>query len=115
MDIILLYLFTRLEAVSFTVGFFFTAGIVFVMVGWLIRGVTENSKLLPGEMRFAYWVIAISLAANLIIPTQKQAAIILAGSAIIDVAKSETAGRLASKSVQLIEQTIDGYLKEKVK
>lgn len=113
MDIFLLYLWTRLEPISFAYSFFFWMATI-IALGVLVCMACEGSAEVGQRlMRGCLWCIGVTLAISIVMPTQKQAAIILAGSAILDVAKTETANRLASKSVQLIEQTLDGYLKPK--
>lgn len=119
MDIFLLYLFTRLDAFIFLL--LFGAGMGGVVVLACAIGLDDTWDHLKPERKTALraWrtrgivIASVFLLFAALVPTQKDAALILAGSAVIDVAKSETAGRLASKSVQLIEQTLDGYLKPK--
>ena len=122
MDIFLLYLWTRLDQISFTLGTLFllccgvlAASVLSRMFCFDQHEREESWEFWGPWVKKAIWVGGVILAINIIIPTQKQAAIILAGSAILDVAKSEAAGRIASKSVQLIEQTLDGYLKKDAK
>lgn len=119
MDIFLLYLFTRIDNLQMT--------LLLVLVGifvWCLANFISTDIDSWGESRAANkkatneaikkrmrWTIPL-IVALVVIPGQKDMAIILAGSAVLDVARSETAGRLASKSVQLIEQTLDGYLKK---
>jgi Na+/phosphate symporter len=114
MDIFLLYLFTRLGPLHTAL---FVA-IAITGVGIFISALAPMGESQQFKDDCAKWrsrsIVAFLLfgAVKVFIPTQSDAALILAGSAVIDVAKSETAGRLASKSVQLIEQTLDGYLKK---
>ncbi|MNY60861.1 hypothetical protein D3C86_1974710 [compost metagenome] len=46
----------------------------------------------------------------LLMPTKQEAAVIVAGGAVVEAAKSETAQRLASKSVTILENSLDNIL-----
>lgn len=118
MDIFLLYLFTRLDAFKMTLVvlavFLCIAALITIMT--TIDTYSDEEKTAAAERRkIGYKLIACAFAIQLLnvaVPNRESAAVILGGYAIIEVARSETAGRLASKSVQLIEQTLDGYLKK---
>lgn len=115
MEIFLLYLFTRLTVINNVLSLVAILGTilgVMVLAFSLAETRTESGVKIGKRMIVAGVVAVFGLV---IIPTQKDAAVILAGWGVLEIAKSETAGRLASKSAQLIEQTIDGYLKEKAK
>lgn len=122
MDIFLLYLFTRLNplhAALFIVAFLTGIGALVAVIGCVVTTFDESFEDHRKPWRaLAKVIVPVFLvvgAVKVLLPTQKDAALILAGYGVIEVAKSDTAGRLASKSVQLIEQTLDGYLKKEKK
>lgn len=96
MDIFLLYLFTRLDPLA---NLFIGGLVLLPMIAGVLYGIRSDMNLKP---EWSWWSKSALMAWALVIlglvfvPSQKDAAIILAGSAILDVAKSETAGRLAS-------------------
>jgi hypothetical protein len=61
------------------------------------------------------WVaFAVFTLLNIITPTQKDVALILAGSTIMSIARTDEAQRITSKSVRVVEQYLDALLtKEK--
>lgn len=112
MDIVLLYVFTRLNPLN---ELFIGLAVLstFSAFSCVVFGCGEyGNKHLLKWIKPAIAALIVGVLGAVLVPTQKDAALILAGSAVLDVARSETAGRLASKSVQLIEQTLDGYLKK---
>lgn len=124
MEIFLLYAFTRLDAIGTFAGVVSVVGLMSGFVAMFIHmgcesELRENSS--EGDKKITKRIGSLSrclLVAGFVsaiicvlTPTQKDAAIILAGAGILEVAKTDAAQRLASKSVQLIEQTLDGYLK----
>lgn len=115
MDIFLLYLWTRLDVISTTSGMMSFAFSLALLFSFIFRTYPDDDDVAAAAKKAAKPLLRAAIACLIlfaIVPTKKDAMFILAGSAVIDVARSETAGRLASKSVQLIEQTLDGYLKK---
>ena len=118
MEIFLLYLFTRIPAIQ--VLLFSITALAF-MIG-VVKALSadgdyhlndaQRAPLFKDARRWMMWAILPGILWGLI-PSKSDVGIILAGTAVIEAAKSETAGRLASKSVQLIEQTLDGLIKQK--
>ena len=115
MDIILLYLWTRLDQFFFAMWVVFIGAILMLGGVWLVRLVREDSTIGDSYFRKAWWTIIAVLSLNMIVPTKSSVALILGGSAVLEAARSDSARRIASKSVQLIEQTLDGYLKKDAK
>lgn len=123
MDIFLLYVFTRVNVLLTIFGV--AAFVLLFIVALLhmtadINGIgrdnrDEITKKHRQSANRLLWVAVPCVVMVAIIPSQRDLAIILAGHGLFEIAKSETAGRLASKSVQLIEQTLDGYLKKDAK
>lgn len=59
-------------------------------------------------------MFAVCCSTNILIPSQKDAMFIAGGVAVIEAAKSDTAQRLASKSIVAIESWLDAAnIKEK--
>jgi hypothetical protein len=52
---------------------------------------------------------------SIMIPSTKNAMLILGGAALLDVARTDDAKRLAGKSVQVIEKFLDGQLQQSEK
>lgn len=118
-EIFLLYLFTRLGAIQ-TILFI---GAVFSSVALFSLGImlmaTAASNYHKEEHAFSkraikYPITTLSICGLLllIVPSQKDAMFIVAGAGVLEAAKTETAQRLASKSVQVIEGFIDNYLEK---
>ena len=120
MEIFLLYLFTRLDPLNHALTGFAVVSSICIFIAlmffpfWNDPYFIGNDFVQLGRKWFRRVCIALVIAGigAIAVPTQKEAAIILAGYGILEVAKSESAQRLAGKSVELIEQTLDGYLKK---
>lgn len=112
MEIFLLYLFTRLNIILTFAGI----GLAILLLG-LFMTVIVLDDAPEAWKRFQRWRVMfyICLGIVVVVPTQESAAMVLGGYAVLEAAKTETAGRLASKSVQLIEQTLDSFLKKEEK
>lgn len=107
----MLYLFTRLDSIGILLGL--ACFILFFASAIAIWFSMENCGSLP-VCRKIWWLFAVVLALNIITPTQKDVAIILAGSTIMSIAKTDEAQRITSKSVRVVEQYLDALLiKEK--
>lgn len=114
MEIFLLYLWTRLDAIQgllITASIFLGIGALFSCIFRTFPDEVISAKAGEYTKPLIRWLVVVALIAATV-PSKQDALFILAGTGVIEVAKSETAGRLASKSVQLIEQTLDGYLKK---
>ena len=119
MDIFLLYLFTRVDPLMVFLAcsaFALAMAALFIYINSDMGSWRDNHRekeIAEKKLAMQFLKAAIPfVVALVVIPSQKDLALILAGYGVIEVAKSETAGRLASKSVRLIEQTLDGYLKK---
>lgn len=109
-----LYLLTRLDNISCMLTLFLIIGgiayAVFIFV-WVCEGRPDEYKgLVPLWKMFAITTVFITL-----IPNKNDVAFILAGTGIIETAKSDTAQRLAGKSVSIFEKYLDELLKEEKK
>lgn len=57
----------------------------------------------------------IALIINTLVPSNEDMKFILAGTGLVEISKSDTAQRMAGKSVQIVEQYLDSLLKEEKK
>lgn len=116
MEMFWLYMFTRLDAILVTsLTVLIVSGCAFCVAGfvWAMEGFDDEfsgPKLLTQRGGKAMVIAGVVL---MLTPSQKDVAVMLAGSAVLHAARTPEAGRIASKSVQLIEQTLDAYLKPK--
>ena len=111
MDIFLLYLFTRLDALhdaAITVVVFGGMACLFLVMAVHIF---EEKSCMKWAWRTGYLAVAAAFLA-IAVPTQKDALFILAGVGVLEVAKADATKRIASKSVQVIEQFLDERLKK---
>lgn len=119
-DIFLLYIFTRADAAQNLLVLITFVSAMLTALWWMTAcgvfssyGLLEEKKQRFGKVskRFAVAsLVAASLATAL--PSQKDLMFILAGVGVLEVAKSETAQRIAGKSVQVIEQYLDGLVEK---
>ena len=107
----MLYLFTRLDSFNGVLGFaalcLFIASLIAL---WVTLFETKRSFF-----NKIWWSFAVLMVFNIIVPTQKDVAIILAGSTIMSLAKTDDAKRITNKSVQVVEQYLDAFLKKEKK
>ena len=114
-EMFLLYLLTRLDVVVLTAMWVLVIGGVAWGIAVMVTldnflfddGVAARKKLWP------FWkVLAACVAVLVVTPSQKDAMFIIAGTGVIEAAKSDTAQRLAGKSVNVVEKYLDEMLKE---
>lgn len=107
-----LYLITRLDAVNSFAAVItfvlFSAGGFAVLYG-LSESVDEARKL--GKNLLTGAVVAALICAAT--PTKSDAMFIAGGAAVIEASKSETAQRIASKSVEAVERWLDFNMGDK--
>jgi hypothetical protein len=78
---------------------------------WTIERMPEKYRhLLP-----LWKPLAIAAVLMTLMPSQKDAMFILAGTGVIEAAKTDTAQRIAGKSVDVVEKYLDELLKESKK
>jgi membrane-anchored protein YejM (alkaline phosphatase superfamily) len=65
--------------------------------------------------KFSFYTFAGTLVFLFIIPTTKQGMVLVASGAVIEAAKTETAQRIAGKSVLVVEKALDELLADKPK
>jgi high-affinity Fe2+/Pb2+ permease len=107
----MLYLFTRLDSFNGVLGF---AAVVLFIASLIALWITLFETKLPFFNKI-WWSFAVLMVLNIIVPTQKNVALILAGSTIMSIAKTDEAQRITSKSVRVVEQYLDALLKDKEK
>ena len=119
-EMIWLYLLTSLD------GIICLAWMTLVIGGvcWVFYLMATHDSFLfakgEGEEKRArvwpYWkLFATCVVILVLVPDQKQATFILAGTGVIEAAKSDTAKRIAGKSVDVVEKYLDEMLKEEKK
>ena len=103
-------IFMILAIVSFIV--LLGAGSVYLAVPW-----SKNEEAVMRRMykaaKFSFYTFACALVFLFIIPTTKQGMVLVASGAIIEAAKTETAQRIAGKSVLVVEKALDELLADK--
>ena len=110
-EVLWLYLFTRLDALRELAIVATVFGGSGVGAAWFAVFVDDWKG--PVKSLTALWVCVV--LCTVAIPTQKDAMFILAGTGVIQAAKTDTAQRLAGKSVAVIEKALDDYLKQTTK
>jgi hypothetical protein len=113
----MLYLFTRLGTLNgvITAGalLLLTATIISIFVICMMCAEDIGGQY-PKAFHKVWAAFAVFTLLNIITPTQKDVALILAGSAIMSIARTDEAQRITSKSVRVVEQYLDALLtKEK--
>lgn len=118
MDIFLLYLWTRLDSIDSVISILFFVGLISTAICAIALGIAANTDGLDDPLtevwksnglRLAKYTLAIMLI-GVIIPSQKDAAIIAGGWAVKQVATSEGAQQLSSKTFALINGKLDEEL-----
>ena len=112
----LLYLFTRLDSFNWVL----IVGGVLLLIGTVITvivaiGLKTDGDEYPKIFHKLWAAFALVVLFNIVVPTQKDVALILAGSTIMSIAKTDEAQRITSKSVRVVEQYLDALLKNKEK
>lgn len=124
----LLWLITRLDEIKNFVGGFgsFCAIAMIVCVAvWFFASVVlpdinngqtkEQENASKKSLNFIYLFITLMVLSQLVkalIPSKEDALYIAGGAAVIEAAQSDTAKRLASKSVKVVEDYLDKIGKE---
>ena len=116
-EVFLLYLITRLDALKTIAEFFMFGGTFFMVisgVGYFVCEVdgSKNLKLMWEKcFGFSKYVI-LSYVIVIITPTQEDVKFIIAGTGLIEMAKSDTAKNIANKSVNIVEKYLDKIEKQ---
>lgn len=70
-------------------------------------GIIRVKKLFKGLAIFFWSVTCISFTVNMLLPTKKDAMVIVAGIGLVEAVKSDSVKSIASKSTQIIENWLD--------
>jgi len=106
-EIFLLYVLTRLDIINTVAGvvaFFGFTAIGFIMIGLTVENVWSKYRHIVTTY---IWIPVIATLVVIIVPDKKEAMFIVAGTGVIEAVKSDTAQRLAGKSVQIVENYLD--------
>lgn len=116
-----LYLFTRLESINTVLTILTLAlGIALIIAGvvWVATIDYPDDKEHQTARSYIAMIrkyFAWALVAAIIVPSQKEATFIIAGTGVVEAAKTDTAQRIAAKSVGIVEKYLDEMLAEKEK
>ena len=103
----MLYLLTRLDDLSTLCTLIAVFGSIIWGIAWIplgIEGVISKHK--KTMMKFM-WIPLIASTFAVLLPSKKDVIFIIAGTGLIEISKTDTAQRLASKSVLVFEQYLD--------
>ena len=118
-----LYLFTRLDNIKeFSVFGMIVTGLALLVA---IIGMMMNDPEEGYEKRYyikcktvadkvKWWFVAFVMVL-IFVPGQKAAIFIVAGTGVVEAAKTDTAQRIAGKSVSVVEKYLDEMLAEQTK
>lgn len=117
MDIFLLYLWTRLDSIQTTFAILMVSGgmaMTVLAVAWGVNSEYEGDKpkaiaLKAYLIKIAKYMVAVVIA-SVIIPSQKDAAIIAGGWAAKQIATSDKAQQISTKTFDLINGKLDEEL-----
>ena len=111
----MLYLFTRLDSLNGVLAFLGLCIVLATAASLVVAFfLLSNDEKYPTFFHKLWIACSAVLLLNIITPTQKDVALILAGSTIMSIAKTDEAQRITSKSVRVVEQYLDALLtKEK--
>lgn len=113
-EIFMLYLFTRLDALSVVLGLLCIAlGITTVITMIMAAIMTSDGDEFPKMFIKIWYVFGFIVFLNIVVPTKQDVAVILAGSTLMSIARTEEAQRITGKSVQVVEQYLDALLEKK--
>lgn len=121
-----LYLFTRLDNIKEISGIFLVICAVLLTGSFIVMTINnpdqdysrsekrdhEQAKRMFNAMKPWFFVLLFIVV---FVPNQKTAMFIVAGTGVVEAAKTDTAQRIASKSVGVVEKYLDEMLAEKEK
>ena len=122
-EMFLLYLFTRLDNIKEISGVFLVICAVLLVGSFIVMTINnpdqdysrsekrdhEQAKRMFNSMK--PWFFAL-LFIVMFVPNQKAAMFIVAGTGVIEAAKTDTAQRIATKSVGVVEKYLDEMLND---
>lgn len=111
-DTFLLYLLTRLDSINIVCG---VTIVVFLMTSFAMLVAAPWGKENDVLKKFITPYLYIPITAIIflvLVPSKEDAIFILAGSNIMEIAKSDDTKRIAGKSVEVFEKYLNEMLKE---
>lgn len=106
-------IFTTLAIVSLIV--LLCVGFLYLIVNPCNKDEEVVVRRIYKAAKFSFYTFAGTLVFLFIIPTTKQGMVLVASGAVIEAAKTETAQRIAGKSVLVVEKALDELLADKPK
>ncbi len=91
------------------------AGILYLLVTPCNKDEEVVVRRIYKAAKFSFYTFAGAMVFLFITPTTKQGMVLVASGAIIEAAKTETAQRIAGKSVLVVEKALDELLADKPK
>jgi hypothetical protein len=120
-NMFILYLITRLDQVLFfstLIGIFGTITFVVSLIGYFSctpdprydKDSQDHDEILQKNwliiIKKCRWV-ALACVLTIIVPSKEDVKFIIAGTGLIEIAKTDTAKEIASKSVSIVEKYLD--------
>lgn len=106
----LLYALTRLNGIGFVLTFFSLIGVGVLLTHIICTCIVKEELSL--KVAGPYWKpLALCVVMALLVPSKDDAIFIIAGTGVIEAAKTDSAKRIAGKSVAVIEKYLDSALK----
>lgn len=112
MELFLLYLWLQLDTIGI-ISFvaLLLIGAVATATGFMTWEEEDDQKLTSLALKSRRWAL-ILLIITIFLPSTKDAAILLAGYGVLEIAKTDTAKRVMSNSVKILEHHLEKYAKE---
>ena len=121
-EVFLIYLLTRLDGIlglTHFISMLFLMGYLSVGIIMLVSHIgdyTGDGKVFRektlGLIKKTMFIPIIAVLLSVLIPSKEDVKFIIAGTGLVEIAKSDTAQRLGNKSVQVVEKYLDNLLKE---
>ena len=111
----LLYLLTRLDSIQFICSIILILFSVVVSLTCIISIVENNNSTFKKYVTPYLYIPIIAAIILVFIPSKDESVFILAGSNIMEIAKSNDTKRIANKSVEVFENYLNQMIKEEKK
>lgn len=111
-DTFLLYLLTRLDSVNIVFGSIIGIFLVVLLTMLIAAPWGEENDVVKKFIIPYLYIPIIAVVFLVLVPTKEDAIFILAGSNIMEIAKSDDTKRIAGKSVEVFEKYLDQMMKE---
>lgn len=107
-DILLLYLFTRLDVIKTLL----ILCLLSIPLLYVFFGIVGNNEVIYGPFKRLVCLWIFCLLGFVLIPTQKDVMFIVGGKLAIDIAQSPETKETAGKLYQLLQKKLDAELKD---